>query len=115
MRPTRHFGFLSGLAVLGTAALASAAALAAAPIEMPSLRVEYAQSDLQDSAAAEALYRRIQHAARIVCQQPNAREVDRYHLYKVCYERAVDTAVANVGATALTAVHRSHGHTQAAG
>jgi UrcA family protein len=115
MRPIRHFGFLSGLVVLGTAALSSAAALAAAPIETPSLSVKYAQSDLEDSAAAEALYHRIQRAARIVCQQPNAREVDRYHLYKVCYERAVDTAVANVGATALTAVHRSHGHTQAAG
>ena len=115
MRPTRHFGFLSGLALLGTAALGSTAALATAPTETPSLTVNYAQSDLQDSASAEALYQRIQRAARIVCQQPNTREVDRYHLYKACYERAVDTAVANVGATALTAVHRSHGHTQAAG
>ena len=115
MRPTRQFGILSGLALLSTAALGSTAALATAAIETPSLTVNYAQSDLQDSASAEALYQRIQRAARIVCQQPNAREVDRYHLYKICYERAVDTAVANVGATALTAVHRSHGHTQAAG
>jgi UrcA family protein len=115
MRPTRHSGFPGGLALLSIAALGSTAALATAPTETPSLTVNYVQSDLQDSASAEALYQRIQRAARIVCQQPNAREVDRYHLYKVCYERAVDTAVANVGATALTAVHRSHGHTQAAG
>ena len=58
MRPTRHFGFLSGLALLGTAALGSTAALATAPTETPSLTVNYAQSDLQDSASAEALYQR---------------------------------------------------------
>jgi UrcA family protein len=115
MRPIRHFGFLSGVVLLSTAALGSTAALATEPTETPSLNVSYVQSDLQDSASAQALYQRIQRAARIVCQQPNAREVDRYHLYKACYERAVDTAVANVGATALTAVHRSHSHTQAAG
>jgi UrcA family protein len=115
MRPTRHFGILSGLVLLSTAALGSTAALATAPTETRSLSVNYVQSDLQDPAAAKTLYRRIQRAARIVCQQPNAREVDRYHLYKICYDRAVETAVANVGATALTAVHRSQRHTQAAG
>ena len=115
MRPHRHFGLLSSLILPGTAALGSAAALASVPTETQSLRVEYVQADLENSASAQALYQRIQRAARIVCQQPDVREVERYHLYKVCYDRAVGTAVANVGATALTEVHRSHGHTQAAG
>ena len=115
MRPTRHFGILSGLVLLGTAMLCSTAALAAEQMEPPSLSVKYVQADLQDSNSARALYNRIQRAARIVCQQPTAREVDRYRLYESCYDRAVDNAVANVGATALTAVHRGHGHTQAAG
>jgi UrcA family protein len=119
MRPTRHFGILSAVALRGTAALVSAAALGSTaalahePTDPPSLHVHYAQSDLQDSASAEALYRRIKHAARIVCEQPSPQEVEHYRLYKACYERAVDTAVANVGATTLTAVH--HSHTQAAG
>jgi UrcA family protein len=115
MRPIRHFGILSGLVLLGTAAVGSTAALATGPTETPSLTVNYLQSDLQDPAYAEALYHRIQRAARIVCQQPNTREVDRYHLYKICYDRAVENAVANVGASALTAVHRSRSHTQATG
>ena len=115
MRPTLHFRILSGLVLLGTAALSSAAAPATGPTETSSLSVNYVRSDLQDPASAEALYQRIQRAARIVCQQPSVREIDRYRLYKICYDRAVDTAVANVGATALTAVHRSHSHTQAAG
>jgi UrcA family protein len=121
MRPTHHFGFrssrlLSTAALVSAAALGSTAALATEPTETPpSLTVNYVQSDLQDSATAQALYQRIQRAARIVCQQPSSNEVVRYHLYKACYDRAVDTAVANVGATALTAVHRSHSRTQAAG
>ncbi len=115
MRPNHPFGILSGLILLGTAALGSTAALAADPPTVVSLSVNYVKADLQDAASAEALYHRIQRAARKVCQQPNAREVDRYRLYKACYDRAVDTAVASVDATALTAVHHSHGRTQAAG
>jgi UrcA family protein len=115
MRPVHRFGILSGLILLGTAVLSSTAALAADPPTVVSLSVNYVQADLQDATSAEALYHRIQRAARIVCQQPNVREVDRYRVYKACYDRAVDTAVANVGATALTAVHRSHSHSQAAG
>lgn len=115
MRPNRHFGILSGLILLGTAALSSTAALAADPPTVVSLSVNYVKADLENAASAEALYQRIQRAARRVCQQPNAREVDRYRLYKICYDRAVDTAVASVGATALTAVHHSHSRTQSAG
>ena len=55
MRPTRHFGFLSGLVLLSTAALGSTAALATVPDETLSLRVNYVRSDLQDPASAQAL------------------------------------------------------------
>ena len=115
MRPNRHFGILSGLILLGTAALSSTVALAADPPTEVSMSVSYVKADLQNPALAEALYLRIQRAARQVCQQPNAREVDRYRLYKACYDRAVETAVANVDATELTAVHHSHNRTQSAG
>jgi len=115
MRPHYSFGILSGLILLGTASLSSTAAIAAEPDAVVTRSVNYGQADLQDEASAAALYERIQRAARAVCQQPNVREVDRYRIYKSCYDRAVETAVANVGATALTAVHRSHSRTQAAG
>jgi UrcA family protein len=115
MRPNRYFGILSGLILLGTAALSSTVALAADPPTVVSLSINYVRADLENTASAEALYHRIQRAAREVCQQPNVREVDRYRIYKACYDRAVDTAVANVDATALTAVHHSHTRTQAAG
>jgi UrcA family protein len=115
MRPNRHFGILSGVILLGTAALSSTVALAADPPTVVSLSVKYVKADLENAASAEALYRRIQRAARRVCQEPEVREVDRYRIYEACYDRAVDTAVANVGATALTAVHHSHSRTQTSG
>src|SRR5438105_4570006 len=108
MRSSHPFEILSGAVLLSTAALlstavlGSTAALAADPTAPPSLTVSYVQADLQGPAATEKLYNRIQRAARNVCQEPMLREVDRYHLYKNCYERAMDNAVANVGATALT-------------
>jgi UrcA family protein len=115
MRPDHPFGILSGLILLGTAALGSTAAVAAEQVPVETKSVNYVQADLQNEASAGALYQRIQRAARSVCQQPDVREVDRYRFYKSCYDRAVETAVANVGATALTAVHRSHNRAQAAG
>ena len=108
MRAYHRFGILSGLMLLSTASLAET------PVDtVRSLNVEYVQADLADPAAAKALYGRIQRAARMVCDAPAVREIDRYLEYKTCYTRAVDAAVAAVGATALTAVHR--GKTQASG
>jgi len=115
MRPHHSFGILSGLVVLGAVALSSTAAIAGEPDTVETKSVNYVQADLQDESSAAALYERIQRAARLVCRPPDVREMDRYRLYKACYDRAVETAVANVGATALTAVHRSHSRTQAAG
>jgi UrcA family protein len=115
MRPNRHFGILSCVVLAATAALGSTAALAGEPTTAQSLRVTYMQADLQNAESAEKLYKRLRRAARMVCEQPTAREVERYREFKSCFDRALDNAVTNVGATALTAVHRNHSRTQAAG
>src|ERR1700750_1526485 len=70
MRPYHPFGILSGLILLGTAALSSTAAIAAEEVQIQTKSVSYVQADLQDEASAGALYHRIQRAARFVCQQP---------------------------------------------
>lgn len=110
-----HFGFLSGLIVLGTAALGSTVALAAEPPTVPAHSVHYVKEDLQNPARAEDLYKRIQRAARLVCQQPHSQEINSYRLFKACYDRAVENAVETVDATTLTAVHHNHGRMQSAG
>jgi len=106
MRPNRLSGILSGVTLLGMAALSSTVALADSPA-VETRTVNYVQADLSDPASTQALYRRIQRAAQIVCEQPYTREIDRLGLFKKCYDRAVETAVANIDATALTALHRS--------
>ena len=114
MRVSHSIGILSGLLLLGTAALSSTAALAAAPA-VQTESVNYVQADLADPAAAAALYKRIQRAARSVCEQPFAHEVDRYMEFQKCFDRAVDTAVADVNVTALTALHHKRVQRLAAG
>ncbi|HWM68188.1 MAG TPA: UrcA family protein [Steroidobacteraceae bacterium] len=106
MSPTnRHRGTLTGLIVLGAAAFNTTGALASASEN--SLGVSYVKADLSQPASAESLYKRIQFAARTVCHEPNPHELSRFANYRLCVEKAVDAAVTQVDATALTALHRS--------
>jgi len=102
----RKRGTLTGLAVLCTAAFLTTGAVAATETQ-ESVHVSYVAADLARPEAAEALYLRIQRAARAVCHEPDIRQLTDNIKYKRCYARAVENAVAKVDATALTAVHRS--------
>lgn len=96
----------AGLALFCTAALGTTGAVAAPEVEH-SIHVRYVAADLGSQDAATALYARIKRAARVVCDQPNVRELADYARFQACYDRAVDKAVANVNAGTLTALHRS--------
>lgn len=113
MHTNRHINLVSGLLLLGSTALSSTAVLADEPSRLHSLQVNYVRAHLSDPASAQVLYERIQRAARQVCQQPNVQEIQWQVVYKQCYDKAVDAAVATVDATALTALHR--GKSQTAG
>jgi UrcA family protein len=114
MSPTnRHCATLTGLILLGAGALSTTGALASAPDN--SLGVSYVKADLSQPASAESLYKRIQFAARTVCHEPNPHELSRFANYRLCVATAVDAAVAQVDATALTALHRSKTQRSAAG
>ena len=93
----------AGLALLCMGALLGAEAIADTTVE--SVRVSYVAEDLATPQGAAALYRHIKRAARLVCHQPNISAWDEYTLYQQCYDRAVDSAVAEVDSTALTALH----------
>jgi UrcA family protein len=118
----RNRGTLTGLtaaplmaALLCTTAFATTGAIAAAPTP-DEIAVNYVRADLSEPKAARSLYKRIQAAARSVCHEPTyPLELTRYNLYRQCYERAVDAAVAKVDASALTALHRSRMQRSAAG
>jgi UrcA family protein len=113
MRPSHSFGILSSLVLLGTTSLSTTAALAAQPPTVATLSIKYVRANLNDPSAAAELYRRIQRAANIVCEQPFG--LDHLIIFKKCYDRAVDAAVADVDASALTAVHHRKTQRLAAG
>jgi UrcA family protein len=102
-----------GLAALAATFMATGAI--ATPESGDSRHISYVPAELTQPEAAQRLYLRIQRVARVVCHEPEMRDLSRYRVYQQCYDRAVDNAVANVNATALTALHRSKTQRNAAG
>ena len=102
-------GTLTGLALLCTAAVMATGAVAEEDRE--SVEISYVAGSLAQPRAAESLYRQIRAAARKVCHEPDIRELHQYQLFRQCFDQAVETAVATVSSTALTALHHSKSHT----
>jgi UrcA family protein len=80
-----------------------------------SIHLSYVTADLTQPDGAKTLYLHIQRAARTVCHAPDIRELKALAQYQRCYDRAVDDAVAKVGESTLTALHRSRAQRNAAG
>jgi UrcA family protein len=113
----RQSGTLVGVALLCAAAFTAAGA-SAAPQDADSgnsLSVKYEEASLSQPGGTQFLYRRIQGAARRVCQEPDRRELVAYTHYQKCFQKAVDDAVAKVNVSTLTAYHRSKTQRSAAG
>jgi UrcA family protein len=95
--------------MLGLSLLCTAAALAT-PSGDPqnSMRVHYSDLDLSRPEGAQKLYRRIEFAARLVCDSYASNELERRKVYLKCYSKAVNEAVRKVGSDKLTAIHLGH-------
>lgn len=90
--------------------IAAAAAVAATPAsDVPSLTVRFADLDLGTSAGTAALYRRLEYAARIVCNVYEDRTIERQFPWRRCVSDALNRAVAQVGNANLSAYHLAHG------
>jgi UrcA family protein len=102
---------LTTLASIATTsvALAAAATAAAAPQalhEEPSATVYVADLDLDSAGDAQALYERIDYAARSVCESSSLSfDTKRRLHWQQCVEATVADAVERVGAPLLTAIH----------
>jgi UrcA family protein len=104
-----------GQPMTGLSALLCTAALMATGAVADSIHLSYVTTDLSRPEGAKALYWHIQRAARLVCHAPDVRDLPAWEVYQRCYDRAVDNAVEQVGASALTALHRSKTQRNAAG
>jgi len=69
--------------------------------EIPTKKVSFRDLDISTAEGAEALYGRIESAAREVCRGTELA------LMRTCREQAVDEAVRIVGNPLLSSVHRS--------
>lgn len=68
--------------------------------------VRFADLDLAKMAGATALYVRLQHAASMVCQPLESRELARATKYRACVDQAVSNAVASVNRPLLSEYHQ---------
>jgi UrcA family protein len=111
-RPPLRWLFAVSALSLG---LAAEQALADEPRNAQSVKVSYADLDLSKQAGAEALYRRIQSAARSVCGRVDSREIERFTLFRQCYDETIDVALKEVNHSGLYAVHNRKTDAPAAG
>ena len=70
--------------------------------------VRFADLDLSKTAGAAALYARLRHAARAVCEPMESREIGIAAIYRACMDQAVANAVAGVNSPLLTQYHQWH-------
>jgi len=93
-----------GLLAAGAATLVmSGAAVAATTGEARSVRVSYADLDLDKATDAARLYARLRSAADAVCEIGDRRDLHRAVLYGACFDKALGDAVAAVGSPQLSA------------
>lgn len=82
----------------------------AGDVEVQRMSVAYSDLDLTTSAGAERFLQRLRHAAVRVCGgRPDIRDLEARRVFKDCVDRNMDTAVAQLRAPRVTALHRRSG------
>jgi UrcA family protein len=89
------------IVALGLYATAQAVPAAERPDGLRQETVRFADLDLTRSAGARELYRRIEEAARDVCEEPGSAGFAVAVRSRLCADRAIARAVADVGSPLL--------------
>jgi UrcA family protein len=94
--------------LMGSLCAFDMAAAAEPSTDFVTRRINYSDLDLSRKAGAAALYSRIKSAARQVCDPLGASELwVSYTQVRLCVHQAIDRAVADVNAPALTSYHQA--------
>jgi UrcA family protein len=72
--------------------------------DVQSLRVSFADLNMGNSDDQRALYQRLQHAARSVCDGDVGRSARQAVLTKQCEEQALNEAIREIGNPGLTSI-----------
>jgi len=101
---------LAAIIVVALGAPAIASADAKSDLQGVSVKVSYADLNLEKQEGAKALYRRLQQASRQACDVrglQNAGSVRRIANTKRCYRESLSTAVEAFDSELLTNIHNS--------
>lgn len=97
-----------GLTLISSGAFVTGAASAATPDpDSVSVVLQFSSDELALPGGPERLYARIQRVAHAICGTPEVRDLQLVFKAERCYDAAVNNAVAKIGASSLTALHRS--------
>jgi len=102
---TRSMALASGLVTLLSVCSVQTAR---ADVSAPQVKVSYADLNLSSTQGAEALYRRIKHAAGEVCYPREERNLALMASRRACIRTAMSDAVTHVGSPTLMAVYNAH-------
>jgi UrcA family protein len=105
-----HQSRLAPLHVVGAVLAIAAASLiadiaAAKEREAASTVVNYSDLDLTQRSDTTRLYARLKYASQKVCNSYNSRELRTRDLYASCFDKALNSAVAEVNDARLTSLH----------
>ncbi len=92
------FTALSGLSSLGNATLQE--------IELDSVKVSYADLNLNRSEGQQTLYQRLRGAADEICGEVQSKSAREVRQKRDCFNDALDKAVQEVGNPGLIALHQ---------
>jgi UrcA family protein len=90
---------------LAAAAVTAALTGAVRADEVPQIHVKYADLNINSSAGAQVLYRRIRVAADRVCEISGSRDLAAWAKERECARHAIAQAVSDVGNPTLTRVY----------
>jgi UrcA family protein len=103
-------GFVTVVAIFAISAPAIASTSTDSGLKGQSVKVSYADLNLQKEAGVKVLYRRLQQASKKACGVEsfrNAGSLSEAAEMRRCYDRSLTSSVAKVDSALLTKIHES--------
>jgi UrcA family protein len=97
---------IAAFSAVGAVSLGSNAQAAEQSAGVPTVTVRYADLNLNTAEGVEALYARLQAAAKKACSQHEGRALIDVVEWRTCYTQALEKAVSNVKSEHLSVLHR---------
>ena len=101
---------MAAIIVIALGAPAIASADGKSDLQGVSVKVSFADLNMEKQEAAETLYRRLQHASRQACGVTSLRKAGSVQLLsktKACYRETLTAAVAEIDNDLLSQIHNS--------